>query len=131
MESVLGMKKTFTILFILLGTLTIFTSVSLAAELNESELINQSVTDGVALSSESTDPPTNATKLIFIHHSTGQNWLDDDNGEPFTKGTFIAAIIDLHIGEWHRRYSTKRFGYTVVMVRSGSWKLNITMDINR
>ncbi|EKQ54486.1 MAG: parallel beta-helix repeat (two copies), partial [Methanobacterium sp. Maddingley MBC34] len=75
------MKKTFTILFILLGTLTIFTSVSLAAELNESELINQSVTDGVALSSESTDPPTNATKLIFIHHSTGQNWLDDDNGD--------------------------------------------------
>lgn len=39
--------------------------------------------------------------------------LDNDNSEPFTKNTFIAALIDLHIGEWCRRYSTKRFGYTV------------------
>ena len=49
--------------------------------------------------------------------------LDDDNGEPFTKGTFIAAIIDLHIGEWHRRYSTKRFGYTVC--DGTQWELEI------
>jgi len=39
--------------------------------------------------------------------------LDDDNKEPFTKDTFIAALKNLHIGEWRRRYSTKRFGYTV------------------
>jgi hypothetical protein len=39
--------------------------------------------------------------------------LDDDNKESFTKDTFIAALKDLHIGEWRRRYSTKRFGYTV------------------
>ena len=39
--------------------------------------------------------------------------LDGDNEEPFTKDTFIAALRDLHIGEWLRRYSTKRFGYTV------------------
>ncbi|WP_415535488.1 hypothetical protein [Dehalobacter sp. 4CP] len=39
--------------------------------------------------------------------------LDDDNKEPFTKDTFIAALKYLHIGEWRRRYSTKRFGYTV------------------
>jgi hypothetical protein len=38
---------------------------------------------------------------------------DDDNKEPFTKDTFIAALKVLHIGEWRRRYSTKRFGYTV------------------
>lgn len=25
-------------------------------------------------------PPSNPVKLIFIHHSTGENWLDDDNG---------------------------------------------------
>ena len=25
-------------------------------------------------------PPTSVVKLIFIHHSTGQNWLDDSNG---------------------------------------------------
>ena len=39
---------------------------------------------------------------------------DDDSQEPFTKDTFIAALKDLHIGEWRRRYSTKRFGYMVL-----------------
>lgn len=39
--------------------------------------------------------------------------LDNDNAEHLAKNTFIAALIDLHIGEWCRRYSTKRFGYTV------------------
>lgn len=39
--------------------------------------------------------------------------LDNDNKETFTNDTFIAALKDLHIGEWRRRYSTKRFGYTV------------------
>ncbi len=27
------------------------------------------------------DRPGNTVKLIFIHHSTGENWLSDDNGE--------------------------------------------------
>ena len=40
--------------------------------------------------------------------------LDGDNNEPFTKDTFIAALKDFHIGEWRRRYSTKRFGYMVL-----------------
>lgn len=40
--------------------------------------------------------------------------LDDDNEEPFTKNTFIAALKELHIGEWRRRYTTKRFGYMVL-----------------
>ena len=39
--------------------------------------------------------------------------LDTDNDETFTKATFIASIAALHIGEWRRRYSTQRFGYTV------------------
>ncbi len=26
------------------------------------------------------DPPASPVKLIFIHHSTGENWLTDDNG---------------------------------------------------
>lgn len=39
---------------------------------------------------------------------------DDDDQEPCTKDTFIAALKDLHIGEWRRRYSTKRFGYMVL-----------------
>ena len=25
-------------------------------------------------------PPEQTVKLIFIHHSTGENWLADDNG---------------------------------------------------
>ena len=28
-----------------------------------------------------TSPPQDAVKLIFIHHSTGQNWLADGNGD--------------------------------------------------
>lgn len=27
-----------------------------------------------------TTPPTNPVKLIFLHHSTGENWLKDNNG---------------------------------------------------
>ncbi len=39
--------------------------------------------------------------------------MDIYNEEPFTRDTFMAALMDLHIGEWRRRYSTQRFGYTV------------------
>lgn len=39
--------------------------------------------------------------------------FNDDSDEPFTKETFLAALADLHIGEWRRNYSTKRFGYEV------------------
>lgn len=38
---------------------------------------------------------------------------DDDNEEPFTKETFMEALKGLYIGEWRRRYSTERFGYTI------------------
>jgi hypothetical protein len=31
-------------------------------------------------SSAFTNPPDNPMRLIFIHHSTGENWLSDDNG---------------------------------------------------
>jgi len=27
-----------------------------------------------------TDPPQDTIKLVFIHHSTGENWLNDDDG---------------------------------------------------
>lgn len=37
----------------------------------------------------------------------------DEDGELFTKDTFIAGLRNLYIGEWRRRYSTKRFGYMV------------------
>ncbi len=26
-------------------------------------------------------PPSQPVRLVFVHHSTGQNWLDDDGGE--------------------------------------------------
>ncbi|MDO0896189.1 hypothetical protein Q1X24_15125 [Enterococcus sp. B1E4] len=41
-------------------------------------------------------------------------FLLDDNEEPFTKNSYIAALKELHIGEWRRRYTTKRFGYMVL-----------------
>ncbi|HII99300.1 MAG TPA: PKD domain-containing protein [Methanoregula sp.] len=34
----------------------------------------------VSRSTSPTRPPENATKLIFIHHSCGQHWLEDANG---------------------------------------------------
>lgn len=40
--------------------------------------------------------------------------LLDDNEEPFTKNSYIAALKELHIGEWRRCYTTKRFGYMVL-----------------
>ena len=40
--------------------------------------------------------------------------LLDDNEEPFTKNSYIAALKELHIGEWRRRYTTKRHGYIVL-----------------
>jgi len=39
--------------------------------------------------------------------------LDADNEQTFTKATFISKLADIHIGEWRRSYSTKRFGYMV------------------
>ena len=39
--------------------------------------------------------------------------FDNENEESFTRDTFLAALADLHIGEWRRRYTTRRFGYTV------------------
>ena len=52
--------------------------------------------------------------------------LDDDSKEPFTKDTFIASLKGLHIGEWRRRYSTKRFGYTVC--DGTQWELEFEYD---
>jgi len=52
--------------------------------------------------------------------------LLDEDDEPFTKETFIAALADLHIGEWRRRYSTKRFGYTVC--DGTQWELEFEYD---
>lgn len=49
--------------------------------------------------------------------------LDDDNKEPFAKDTFVAALKNLRIGEWRRRYSTKRFGYEVC--DGTQWELEI------
>lgn len=39
---------------------------------------------------------------------------DNYNEEPFTKDTFIQELKKLNIGEWRRRYLTKRFGYMVL-----------------
>ena len=35
---------------------------------------------GAAGATVNTDPPAAPVKLVFIHHSTGENWLADGNG---------------------------------------------------
>ncbi|UJF16270.1 hypothetical protein LZ578_03840 [Jeotgalibaca sp. MA1X17-3] len=40
--------------------------------------------------------------------------LLNDNKEPFIKDTIIAVLKELHIGEWRRHYTAKRFGYIVL-----------------
>lgn len=47
--------------------------------------------------------------------------LLDEDDDPFSKVTFITALANLHIGEWRRRYTTQRFGYTVC--DGTQWKL--------
>ena len=43
-----------------------------------------------------------------------------------TKDTLIAELKDLYMGEWHRRYSTKCYGYTVG--DSTQWELEFEYD---
>jgi hypothetical protein len=43
-------------------------------------LMFQCIAVRVAQATDSPNPPSSVVKLIFIHHSTGQNWLDDNNG---------------------------------------------------
>lgn len=49
--------------------------------------------------------------------------FDNDNRELFTKATFVAALVDLHVGEWRRSYSTQRFGY--VVCDGTQWELEV------
>jgi len=35
---------------------------------------------GGAVGTDNPDPPSETVKLIFVHHSTGENWLADENG---------------------------------------------------
>ena len=57
----------------LLRILTVFliSSSLLSTAYRHPEPIKQSI---------DTNPPDNPVKLIFIHHSTGENWLSDENG---------------------------------------------------
>ena len=50
----------------------------------------------------------------------------DEDGEPLSRETFIEGIRKLHMGEWMRSYSLKRFGY---MVLDGTqWEVEIEYD---
>ena len=49
--------------------------------------------------------------------------LLNDNKELFTKDAFIAALRELHIGEWRRLYSTNRFGYRIL--DGTQWELGV------
>lgn len=40
--------------------------------------------------------------------------INTNENLPYTKNDYLAELSELHIGEWRRRYSTKRFGYCVM-----------------
>ena len=42
--------------------------------------LNYSAGNNLVMQNLSPTPPVNPVRLIFIHHSTGENWLNDDNG---------------------------------------------------
>lgn len=50
----------------------------------------------------------------------------DEGGEPLTKETFLEGIRKLHMGEWMRNYSLKRFGYMVL--ECTQWEIEIEYD---
>lgn len=47
---------------------------------NSSQSTENLQTYSYATLSDPTAPPSKTVNLIFIHHSTGENWLNDDNG---------------------------------------------------
>lgn len=47
----------------------------------------------------------------------------DEDGEPLTKITFLEGIRKLHMGEWMKSYSLKRFGYMVL--DGAQWKIEV------
>lgn len=40
--------------------------------------------------------------------------INMNEDKPFTKSDYLLALSELQIGEWRRRYSTERFGYSVL-----------------
>jgi hypothetical protein len=44
-------------------------------------LMFQCISVRTTQASDSPNPPSSVVKLIFIHHSTGEGWLNDNNGE--------------------------------------------------
>lgn len=47
---------------------------------NSSQPAENLQTNSYAAVSDPTAPPSSTVNLVFIHHSTGENWLNDDNG---------------------------------------------------
>jgi hypothetical protein len=43
-------------------------------------VVGQSPAPMASVQADNPNPPASTVKLIFIHHSTGENWLADDNG---------------------------------------------------
>lgn len=71
-------KKTLLIIIVLVLALSggVFVSVNAGAEPG----FRQPANVASAPSADNPAPPASPVKLIFIHHSTGQNWLDDGDG---------------------------------------------------
>lgn len=53
---------------------------SLASSISSTAQPTQLSTSAPIAGGLNSNPPAKTTRLIFIHHSTGENWLADDNG---------------------------------------------------
>ena len=51
---------------------------------------------------------------IFWEDKEPFDLINMNEDQLFTKSDYLLALSELHIGEWRRRYSTERFGYSVV-----------------
>ena len=56
------------------------------------------------------------TVNTYVEHSLmlKPSNFDDSEIEEMNKEDFLECLADLHIGEWRRSYSTRRFGYEVL-----------------
>lgn len=74
------------------------------------------------------EPPPNPQRLVFIHHSTGQNWLADDNGQlgaALRNNSYY--VSDTNYG-WGPQYGDEPIGSTTDIGHWYDWFLGPHRD---
>lgn len=62
---------------ILLGVIFLILIAGFLSYFNGTDFFNPTLNDDITLNST---PPSTPVRMVFIHHSTGENWLSDENG---------------------------------------------------